>query len=427
MTIDQTQPRAYDLPTAEYGFIGALLIRPSLTGEAAAKVQPEDLLSPKVKNIYVAMLNLWGRGIEPTNETIVDELTVLGRLDAIGGKGEIGLVVSAASSTYPDKYIPAILKHSYRRRLTLGLRESLEIASDPAQEPEDAHGLALERLTTIEVPNEAPSEAVDLPTFCAGEDAYDWLIPHLVERGDRVLVVATEGGGKTMLTRQLSVCAAIGVHPFGGEPFDPMRVLMVDLENPPPLARRKLRPMYNSARRLRPYGDHTNLSILCKPGGIDVTRRADARWLTAQLTHARPDLVVLGPLYKLFGSDDNWEKGARTVTAILDDLRERLNFGLVMETHAPQSPGSGQRHLRPVGSSLWLRWPEFIVTFAPLEASPDVIKVSVSKGRDERYWPHYLKREGPLWPWTPCRDPEKYPGAPFIEAVDNGFDQREAF
>lgn len=401
VSIDQGSRNVqFNLPLAEQGFIGALLLRPALTGEVASQLLPEDLLTPRVKHIYLAMLSLWDRGIEPTVETIVDALRDAGTLDVVGGRVELGTLIAHADSTYPSKYVPAILEHALRRKVNTRLRQALETNADPKVTAVDALDNARELLADIEVPLDCPSEAVPMPTFCAGEDTYDWLVPGLIERGDRLLIVAAEGAGKSMLARQMAVCCAIGVHPFGGHPYEPIRVLLLDLENPVSLGRRKLRPMYETARKLRPQGDHSNLSVICRPGGLDVTRRADSRWLSVQLERAKPDLVVLGPLYKLSSGDDNWERGAARVTALLDDLRDRMNFGLIMETHAPQSLG-GHRHLRPVGSSMWLRWPEFIVTFAALETDPNKVAVSLTKGRDERNWPRFLGRGG-AWPWTPC-------------------------
>lgn len=403
MTIDQaSRDLGFELPLAEQGFIGALLLRPSLTGEFSAQVQPEDFLSPRVRHIYAAMLALWDRGFEPTEETILDSLRLAGVLEQIGGRSELGALMASTGSTYPSKYLPAILEHSLRRRVNMRLRQALEVNADPTVRAPDALDHARELLTDIDVPMESPSEAIPLPEFCAGEDTYDWLVPNLIERGDRLLIVAAEGAGKSVLSRQIAVCCSIGVHPFGGPSMDPVRVLFLDLENPVSLGRRKMRPMYQTAQRLRPQSDLTNLSIICRPSGIDVTTRSDARWLSAQLTHAKPDLVVMGPLYKLASGDDNWERGAAKVTDLLDDLRNRLNFGLVMETHAPQGVGAS-RHLRPVGSSLWLRWPEFILTFAALETDPSKVAVSITKGRDERHWPAFLGRNG-TWPWTPCSE-----------------------
>jgi replicative DNA helicase len=258
-------------------------------------------------------------------------------------------------------------------------------------------------MANVDVPVAGPSEVVDVSTFCAGEDSYDWLVPGLIERNDRIVIVAAEASGKSMMLRQIAITCAFGIHPFGTRHVEPARTLLVDFENPESLIRRKLRPMLAQARHLRPQADPAMMGVLCRPGGIDVTSRTDARWLAAQLTAAQPELVVAGPLYKMFSADDKWEQGARAVTTILDDLRTRLGFALVLETHAPQAFG-GHRNLRPIGSSLWLRWPEFGLSFAPLDDHPEVVKVKAWKARDERFWPEYLQRGG-VWPWTPCRDP----------------------
>ena len=40
--------------------------------------------------------------------------------------------------------------------------------------------------------------------------SYDWLIPDLLERGERVIVVAAEGAGKTTLMRQVALMSSAG-------------------------------------------------------------------------------------------------------------------------------------------------------------------------------------------------------------------------
>ncbi len=41
----------------------------------------------------------------------------------------------------------------------------------------------------------------------------DWVIPALLRRGDRLLITAGEGDGKSVLCAQIAVCAAAGLHP----------------------------------------------------------------------------------------------------------------------------------------------------------------------------------------------------------------------
>lgn len=403
--------RGQDAPLAEEGLIGALLLRPSVIAEVAGQVQPEDILAPRMANIYRAMLAVVARGIDPTLETIADECQAVGTLENIGGRPQFTTLQAHADSTYPAKYVPAILEASLRRRVITRCRQAQETAADPLVSASDALDAARELFATIDVPTDVPSEVVDVATFCAGEDSYDWLVPSLLERGDRLLVVAAEGGGKSVLLRQMAVCCAIGVHPFsvGARPIDPVRVLLIDLENPTSLVRRKVRPIFTKGRQVRPQLDPSMLGIVSRPGGIDVLQRTDARWLQAQITAAKPDLVVAGPLYKMFSADEKkWEAGAARVTGILDDLRTRLGFALILETHAPHGFGA-HRAMRPVGSSIWLRWPDFGLSFAPVDRHAGTVKVTMWKDRDERYWPKFLQRGG-SWPWTPCRDPDG-PGA----------------
>lgn len=754
---------------AEEGLIGALLLRPSVIAEVAGQVQPEDILAPRMANIYRAMLTVWERGASPTVETIADECAALGTLENIGGRGQFVSLQAAVGVPDPGRYVPAILEASLRRRVITRCRQAQETAADPTVSASDALDTARDLFATIDVPTDVPSEVVDVATFCDGEDTYDWLVPGLLERGDRLLVVAQEGGGKALdvatpvltmrgwstmgelvpgdrvfgpdgkptsiqwcspiqsgrpcyavrfddgseivadedhlwrtvtypdrqagrwvhsvrttrdladsvkarnghvvnhaiecaapvqfppdlslpvdpytlgawlgdgasrcgafssadegiidriraggwevrrisgsyawwigrttvpalredtramslagrlrslgliqnkhiperylstspeqrlellrglldtdgcvsdsrgvgrgqgaarieltltcerlardafrlilslgikptiresdamlngrkvgrrwrlnfqtdldvftlerkrerqfplrtrraktryvvsvtavpsrpvrcisvdhpdsvflagpslipthnsvLLRQMAVCCAIGVHPFsvGARPVDPVRVLLLDLENPTSLIRRKVRPILTKGRSVRPQLDPHMLGIVTRPGGIDVLQRTDARWLQAQIIAAKPDLVVAGPLYKMFSADEKkWEAGAARVTGILDDLRTRLGFALILETHAPHGFGA-HRAMRPVGSSIWLRWPDFGLSFAPVDKHAGVVKVTMWKDRDERYWPKFLMRGG-AWPWTPCRDPNG-PGAD-LDPVD---------
>src|SRR5690606_16543473 len=74
--------------------------------------------------------------------------------------------------------------------------------------------------------------------------------------------------------------------------------------------------------------------------------------------------------------------------------------------HALES--NGKRTIRPTGTSLWLRWPEFGHGIRATEDfRPDnrvVEFVSWRGDRDERDWPKRL-RQGGSWPWVPATDP----------------------
>jgi AAA domain len=132
-----------------------------------------------------------------------------------------------------------------------------------------------------------------------------------------------------------------------------------------------------------------------RPQGIDLYGdAASAAWLEARIRRATPDLLILGPLYKLAGDDPISEEVARKVASVLDDLRVRYGFALLIEAHVPHGQG-GNRPERPYGASMWLRWPEF-----GLHLAQTGMLTHWRGQRDEREWPAVLKRGGE-WPSGP--------------------------
>lgn len=221
------------------------------------------------------------------------------------------------------------------------------------------------------------------------EPEYDWVIEGLLERTDRVLLTGPEGGGKSTLIRQMSVQAAAGIHPFTLAPIDPLRVLLIDLENSHRHVRRKVRSLDLACHKAA--GD--NLIITTHPAGLDLTDPTDAAAFDQLISATQPDLVAGGPVYKLVGGDPTEEGPAKVAAMLLDRLRVRHGFALVLETHQPHGEG-GRRPERPYGASLWKRWPEFGLHLADNGA------VRHWRGdRDERAWPAALQRGGE-WPWT---------------------------
>ena len=55
-----------------------------------------------------------------------------------------------------------------------------------------------------------------------GEEPPEWIIPGLLQRGDRMLVTGETGAGKSLLLAQIGVQVAAGIHPFTGAKIEPM-------------------------------------------------------------------------------------------------------------------------------------------------------------------------------------------------------------
>lgn len=228
------------------------------------------------------------------------------------------------------------------------------------------------------------------------DDSYEWVIPGLLEKQERVIVVAAEGVGKTMLARQVALCSAAGIHPFTYSHMAPIKTLTVDLENPERIIRRMSAKILASAMRhghvQRVYGE-----LLIKPAGLDLMKVQDRAILEEAIERAEPQLLVMGPIYKSFV-----DPGGRTSESIvveiaryLDSLRTRYGCAMWLEHHAPLGTTLATRELRPFGSAVWSRWPEFGISLQPDPTAPEpyVYDVRHFRGaRDERQWPLKIKR-----------------------------------
>jgi AAA domain len=240
------------------------------------------------------------------------------------------------------------------------------------------------------VPTTATSVAHELGAFLAEPDPeHDWIVPKLLERGDRVILTGREGDGKSTLLRQFGVQVASGVHPFTLEPIEPVSVLLVDCENGRRHLKRKLRPLYAEAGDR--YVDRVHVYIA---GDLDLLTKPGRDLLDRLHRDVEPDLTLIGPTYKLAGGDPTKEEVAREVAGAIDKIRAAHGTAFLIEAHTPYTNTNGKREIRPYGASLWSRWPEFGVF---LHADG---KLEHWRGpRDERDWPARLQRDG-SWPWT---------------------------
>lgn len=267
---------------------------------------------------------------------------------------------------------------------------------------EDEGGLLLdiaERLERPELSIETTTQSLSLPEFMAQNVSYDWLVPGLIERGDRILVTGAEGGGKSMLLRQWALTMALGLDPVNLSNLEaPLRVLYVDCENSVAQTQRVLGKMLTRAG----YPAPATLFLEIRPQGLDLLSAADQRWLTSKISAVTPDLVIGGPLYKLFVAGPEDESSARHVAAYFDRLRRRFGVALMLEAHSPHGFAGDRAGLRPFGSSLWMRWPEFGFGLAS-KSKKDASKVEVVHWRGmrdaQRHFPPGMEWSPTSFPW----------------------------
>lgn len=267
------------------------------------------------------------------------------------------------------------------------------------------------------VPTEPPMSLDDL--LAQEDEGHDWLVPGLLERMDRLIITGFEGLGKSMIVAQFALCIAGGLHPFTGAPIfiddqpAEYRTLIFDCENSTRQMRRRYRRIADQVDHIRnlngmrPVIWRQAVRIVSRPEGVSLADPRELTRLDQNIALSAPDLVVGGPLYKMTDQDIKDEQAAKALTVTLDELRVRHKFTLITEAHAGHSnDGGGQRRVRPIGSSLFLRWPEFGFGIAPHpdcadDEHPSMVVVKHWRGsREERDWPSVLKH-GESLPWEP--------------------------
>jgi hypothetical protein len=402
----QTPPN--DIP-AEQAVLGAMMLSAAETARCLSRLTAEDFYRPAHGTVF-GVIQAMTREDAP-----VDAVTIAARLEADGVIAKVGgapylhtLIASVPSVANAGYYAQIVREKAIRRRLLeIGWRVTWMAQSEDT----DAHGLTERAVREVEAVRDA-GQADDLTTPTVAEflavspeaDAYDWVVPGLLERGDRMILTGTEGLGKSTLFRQLAVTIAAGIHPFDHHDIAPRRVLIIDCENGPAHIRRKLRPLVIQAENLGRPVREPDLWIEVRPEGLDLAADKDVSWLLRRVAAIAPDVVTIGPLYRLAPRALNDDSDAAPVIATLNMIRAR-GACVLLEAHAGHALGAGgRRDLRPRGSSAFLGWPEFGYGIRTSDLSEAKMRrlvdmVSWRGDRDEREWPERLVGGG-TWPWS---------------------------
>jgi replicative DNA helicase len=227
-----------------------------------------------------------------------------------------------------------------------------------------------------------------------------WVIPDLLRIDWRAVIVAGEGMGKSTLLRQLAICTAQGVHPLKFTAVPPVRTLVVDAENSVAAIAETGAKLDRQARvAAGERYDPERCRIWSRPGGLDLRDARHRADFVREIRAQAPQLVVAGPVYKLGRrrQGESYEDAAEGVQQVLDDLRMRFHFALVLEHHAPKGEG-GSREMAPFGSQRWLAWPELGLGLKSEKGG----SLLVQRFRGDRMassWPDRIDR-GDVWPFV---------------------------
>lgn len=203
MTDDRTPPHDID---AEKIALGSMLISEHAAERVSSIVSAGDFYRPAHQAIFTAIAKTRAQHGQ-TNAVLVGEhLHGLGELVRCGGGPYLhGLVEAVPAASNGPWFADKVRSFAVRRRLiSAGLsisQSGYEMdAENPVQEVTGIVQHAIEDLEAVrdfEVGGELTTLTID--EFLAVEEPdYDWIVPGLLERGDRMILTGMEGLGKAL-------------------------------------------------------------------------------------------------------------------------------------------------------------------------------------------------------------------------------------
>ena len=200
----------------------------------------------------------------------------------------------------------------------------------------------------------------------------------------------------SVLLRTIGVSSSQGLHPFSHRPIPPIRVLIVDLENPKEAIVETGSKLMRYVKPFSPDYDPTRFKVFRRPGGIDLRKSKDKADLRREIDAHKPDLVCIGPVIKMYQrkGGESYEESADAAMYELDQLRVRYGFALMLEHHAAKGH-QGSREMTPFGSQRWMSWPEAGKSLYSSKDDPTVVRVDTFRGD---------RLQGISWPSTIHRD-----------------------
>lgn len=396
---------------SERAVLAACLYSPAAMNEAQQLLSDDDWWIPVHADLWLIMRMLHAAAVVVEPQAVYAEAAKRGQahLDVL-----TQLVTSGMHGGSVDWHCQRIMQAAQHRMLQAVLRRGWQVATGSDVEPVGAAEDIIEQLRLMQRMQTDETTQIDvLDLVHRRVNPVDWVIPDLMARGNRMILTAPEGWGKSTLLRQIAFCTAAGLHPFRAEGIEPKRVYVLDAENPEDINTDEYGQIYDHLAGIGQLPKANQLIVDEVGANYNLLDPRIAAATMQRIERYRPDLIIAGPLYQLHEENPNDEGPARKLAGVLDRMRAVAGSALITEAHTPHNDGPQGQLLRPYGASLWKRWPEFGFCLHPVPLERHVgeeMRHISQKMRESRFsewrgqrgrkreWPRYLASGGRL-PW----------------------------
>jgi hypothetical protein len=412
---------------AERIVLGACMESHEAYRAATETLSAADWYHPAHELVWAAITALTLQGVHPDVVLVGNLLRDRGELSRVGGAPYLHTLFASAplGGLTIEHHAQIIADCATRRRVRAAGQAMIQRAEEGIG---DAVELVEDSLTAVRGARDE-RKGVEILTRGWEKFLHDvpetrrMVVPGLLGEGDRCVLTGSGGLGKSTMLQQIAVCAAAGISPFDWsteDPFEPVRVTIMDHENPDHRLKTRLWPLVKQARDMG-LDIEDRLTLGGRGNSIDLLRAADALSLLRTVEHDKPDLLYIGPVYKMHSGDPDKEMVVKQVTNVLDSIRE---MGVAVITEAHHTKGAKQGgSLEPSGSNLWTWWPEFGLGLRlDSDSNDEVRRCTLERWRIDREaldWPVTVERGG-AWPWArgAMFQPKVGPARPMTSETD---------
>ena len=300
----------------------------------------------------------------------------------------------------------AVRDAANRRRLESTLNRALSMSMNMKRDVDEIMSTLMADLGTNQAHITSGLSVVSFDDVInASDDMRPWIMPKMLRTNERMIITGPEGGGKSVLVAQMCLGASMGVNTMSAayDEHEPLRVLMLDVENDRLQVRNNMRKIYPTLKEIRntqPLIEWVDVQYM------DMSDPVHQQKIIRLAKERKPDLMYMGSLYRLAPEGDKVDAAFSNISRTVDRIRAETGSSVLLEAHAGHGLSNDRNGMRPYGSSMWMRWPEFGFGMVRHNKSGHIqLKNWRGHRSDDRSWPAGLRR-GSVLPWQPIMEDE---------------------